>query len=346
MQIHWTYAGCDEQDEFEIERCWQNAQLALDGKLQELPDVPVQLRMAAEQLDSAPHWQLRAALHVPGHTLVAHAHGESVAAVVEEVARALADRIDHEIDLHHPSRARLEGTEDLVPLLETWYSQGRSNEFISFLVPVVRAIGSYVERELSIGEHEGIIVGEEITSADVLNQVLVDAWDRFSVRDTRLPLDLWAMRMADDVIGRLGKPVAEQSLDDEAPLPTREPNESMQDEWVEQATYPETIELSELLPEQSPIAAWDDLEMDEKQVHLSAMLAALSRNCRQAFVLNLAHGFSTSEIADFQDRQESEVLSDIDAAIAHVRHVLNNEDQEDAAEPFAKAELRRRRGKR
>jgi DNA-directed RNA polymerase specialized sigma24 family protein len=128
--------------------------------------------------------------------------------------------------------------------------------------------------------------------------------------------------------------------------PTDEWREFESDCWVDQDGYPETIELSDLLPGESSVAAWDDLAMETKQARLAVMLGQLPRERRQAFVLQLAHGYNTSEIADFQNRPGDAVEADVAEAVAAIRRFFSDEHAPDVHERFAKLEMRERKRRR
>jgi DNA-directed RNA polymerase specialized sigma24 family protein len=73
------------------------------------------------------------------------------------------------------------------------------------------------------------------------------------------------------------------------------------------------------------------------------MLSKLDRDQRQAFVLNLAHGFNVAEIADFQNRPPDEVEREIAQATSTIRRWYADQHTADQEEPFARAEMRERR---
>jgi len=344
MEIHWIYDGCDQEDEARVERCWDRGRIELEGKLAQLFDVPSELRMAVEQNDTPPEWEVHAALHLPGRTLVASSAAGTPEDALRQVLHGLAEEIDQDGD-DPPVAAteRREGIAEMLPMLRSWRSEGRSRAFMSFLVPVVETIGPYVQRELRIRENEGRLNGEEISASDVLDEVLILAWDQFNGTQNVTPLDLWLVRLAEQVMDRQGAQRADESLDDECPDPSREPRESQTDEWIEQASYPETIELSELLSDGPSVDTWDDLELETKQAHLAAMLGQLDREQRQAFVLNVAHGFDPATIADFQNRTVAQVEDDIARTTAEIRRYLMDEQTPDREEPFAQAEIREQR---
>jgi len=123
-----------------------------------------------------------------------------------------------------------------------------------------------------------------------------------------------------------------ESLDDEQPLPAAEIRESLRDEWVEQASYPEVVELSDLLAGGEQPDFWDDLDMESKQTRLAEMLGVLPRTQRQALVLHVAHGFDPAEIADFQDRSTEQVEEDIATARLTLERRLWQSDLDDRQE--------------
>jgi DNA-directed RNA polymerase specialized sigma24 family protein len=109
--------------------------------------------------------------------------------------------------------------------------------------------------------------------------------------------------------------------------------------------YAETVELGELLPGNWGGAAWDGMDVEVKQAHLASLFAKMSREQRQAFVLNVVDGFNVAEIADFQGRKVAAVQADIAAATTNVQRQLQLEESPDAEEPFARRELRQFRRK-
>ena len=346
MEIHWTYDGCEESEQSRIERAWERTQIALEGKVAELSDVPSELRIAVQRGDLSSEWEIQAALHLPGHTLVTNSTGRTPEEAFERILSGLANRIDRLDQSPVTVPRRREGLEDIVRPLEAWHRQRRSEPFMSFLAPLLESLGSYVQRELQVRESEETLNGEQVIVRDVLDDVLVQAWERFEQRKPDLALDLWLVQLADEALDRLSGLVAPQSVDEEIQNPIPEWNEFDSDDWIEHDSYPETIELSDLLPGQSSVAAWDDLAMETKQAHLAAMLGQLPRERRQAFVLQLAHGYNTAEIADFQNRPGEAVEADVAEAMAAIRRYFTDEQAPELQERFTKLEIRERKRKR
>jgi DNA-directed RNA polymerase specialized sigma24 family protein len=234
--------------------------------------------------------------------------------------------------------------EEVAELLESCRGPTeRGRAFISFLSPLVAALAPYVQREIRVREYDGTLVGESITASDILDEVLVSAWERFPRRAKTLALDLWLVQLADECIERLGKCEHPQSLEDETPVPKSELEEMS---WAELAIPSEAIELRDLVPAAEQIDAWDGLDFESKQEHVAKLFAGLPRERRQAFVLKVVHGFNSAEIADFQGRSVADVESDIAAASAAIERRVLEEFAPDPEEPFARRELREFRRKR
>lgn len=332
MDIHWTYDGCDEEDEARIEQHWATRQLEFEGKLATLSDEPSELRIAVEHDTDQDQWDVLASLHACGSILTAEATSPEVEVALDKVLASLATKIDRMEERPERVTLRRRGLEAIDQFLKRSRQSNQGNIFISFLAPLVQDLRPYVRRELRMHQIESGLSSGQLTVADVLHEVLVRAWHEFGNRSDQLPLDLWLIKLADDVIQRSESPLPMESLDDEQPLPAAEIRESLRDEWVEQASYPEVVELSDLLAGGEQPDFWDDLDMESKQTRLAEMLGVLPRTQRQALVLHVAHGFDPAEIADFQDRSTEQVEEDIATARLTLERRLWQSDLDDRQE--------------
>lgn len=314
MPIHWTYDGCDEQDEYRIEEHWISRSLELEGKFAALDDEPTELRIAVRQGEDSPEWEVQAALHVDTRTLVAESSASKMERALDRALRVLTDKLDRLGEESSSVTTRDEGSRDVVHLLQQAYQSGRSEVFLSSLAPLAGPVKAYARRELHMRELEGDLPGEETTVADVLNEVVVRAWEQFPRRPETQPIALWLVGLVDDVLAQLGRPIGTESLDDACDPPTGDTREAWRDEWIEQVGEDETISLGDLVPGVEGAEVWDDYTADEKHLRLADLVTRLPRERRQAFVLHAADGFGTAEIADFQGRSEDTVLADIASA--------------------------------
>lgn len=315
MHFDWTFDGCDQQDERHIERLWEEYQPELEAKLAELPVEPSELRLAISCDSESDEWEIQAALHLPTRSLTAEGTAESAEQALEQMVAALAHAVDEEGD--HPTEIdrRRQGLQAVLPFLQRNRAAGRSRGFFTFLAPLVRTLSSHVVRELDVLEIEGHIAGEAVEVDDVLDEVMLRAWEKFESRPHDMPIDLWLIGLIDEIVEDLERGVPHESLGEERQVPLPEDDEQTSPyTWIEQPTYPETIELGEFLPGHAGVDSWDRLDMETKQTKLSRLLSVLSRQERQTLVLNGVEGYEPQEIARLQERPVDKVVADIETA--------------------------------
>ncbi len=359
MEIDWTFDSCDAADEREIERYWENVQLELDAKVAELADPVSHLRIAVEKVDrESPEtdgrdgnarWSIHAALHLPGTTLVAQGQARSHEEAIDRLLAGLADRIDRWEEIPASVVVRREGLTGIAELLDGWRAEGRSEAFLSFLLPVAAGLGPYIERELQLRESDGTFVAAEVSAYDIIDEVLLQAWERFAAREKSLAIDLWLMKLADEAIGRLSSRLAEGSIDDDISPARSEPNELDRDEWeewIERVAYRETLAMGELLPAERRIDTWDEADWEVTQAALAELFTGLPREQRQAVILSVVYGYSAAQIADFQGRAAADAETDVAAGIAAVRRNGHKHEDFDLEEALTRQQMRSERQRR
>ena len=117
MHIHWTYDGCDRQDEYRIEDYWRSRNLELEGKIAALDDEPTELRIAVCQGEDPALWEVQAALHVDTGTLVATATVSRIERALDKVLHILADKLDRLDEDSIAVTAGKKASRDVIPLL-------------------------------------------------------------------------------------------------------------------------------------------------------------------------------------------------------------------------------------
>jgi len=315
MNIDWTYDGCDSDDERAIEQTWEDHLPELEAKLSSLPVEPVELRLAVTHDSESDAWELQGALHLTTRTLAVECVANTVQAAVQDCIGRLSQSIDELVDAPEEVSRRRQGLEAVLPLLEKNRAEGRSYQFFTFLSPLMRSLRTHVERELDILELEGAVSAEELEPDDVLNEALLRAWERFPERPRDLPIDLWLIGLLHDVLDELTAEGQLASIQAERDVALPEDDEqNSPSTWVEQPTYPETIELGELLPGHPGVDAWDRLDFETKQTKLAELLRGLSRDERQILVLHGVDGFEPAQIAALQDRSVEDVHTDLTSA--------------------------------
>ena len=141
-----------------------------------------------------------------------------------------------------------------------------------------------------------------------------------------LTLDLWLTELIQEALEQWIKQehrshVSLEARADEV-LPDEVPQEDEEDWWADLLGDEETLNLEDLIPGSDGTEIWDKLEAEEQQNRLLSLLAQLRATQRQAFLLHAGEGYTADEIAMLQDRPESDVKADIEAARKWLRDGL------------------------
>jgi RNA polymerase sigma factor (sigma-70 family) len=315
MRVHWTYSGCDRAAQSRTDELWRARQSELEARAVAIGATDKShLRLFVEYTDSSPLWVVRAALFIGGEAYASEAAHDDLAEALDQTVAILSQRIDERIDEpleEGNGRGRLER---LVPFFESFHSRQRSDAFFSFVLPHFRSLRRYAQREIRTLHMLGELPTERLTVSDVLDEAMLRAWDRFPSRPKDRPFEWWLIQLIDKAIEDGSHSIAAESLESRRPQPTTEPRGSLQDQWVEDPTAPETIEFSRLIPGAPGIEMWDELDVEIKQARLDEIFERLTRPQRQVLMLHAVEGFDTTTIADFQDRPQAEVEQDLVAA--------------------------------
>ena len=169
----------------------------------------------------------------------------------------------------------------------------------------------------------------ELTVNDLLDQVMILAYERFKDRPRKLSLDLWLTDLVQDALEQWIKqehrPHASLQERAEKFRPDEAPQEDEEEWWSELMGEQETLRLEDLIPDLEGTEPWKSLEAEEQSDRLLTSIAKLPPRRRQAFLLHALEGYATDEIAMLQDRPESEVKADIEAARKWLRDRLQAE---------------------
>jgi len=238
------------------------------------------------------------------------------------------------------ARARAEFAE-ADPLLQRNATVGNQEEFMALLRPLFGHLRDHARRELRILEIDGLLHAEQMSATDLLNEVMTRAWLRFANRPRQVPLDLWLMNVLDEALDEMIKPAPrmKKSLDQPAEQvhSADVPQVDDQEWWVWLLGADETVTLGDAIPSSRSASAAERLEAEELKDCITALLGELPKARRQAFALNVLEAFELFEIAMLQNRPETEVQADIDAARNTLRELLPAGSRSQASAPPAAA---------
>src|SRR5512133_2508371 len=195
----------------------------------------------------------------------------------------------------------------------------KKEEFFNRIIPLLDPLKSYIERRLRIACADGEIRTEFYTSSDILDEVVLKAYEQYSQRPVDLTLEQWLYRIANQLLERYlrdrksrdtrGKSLEGlrakelKSLDELKEVTADAEGEVWLAEDLDDAEY----NAPEFTPPQENLTPEQELERKEE---IDAAVRALSRvplKDRIVFELFRMQGFSKEEVAKIADVRPDEV---------------------------------------
>ena len=335
MSTHQVFSDVGEDVKTRLEAYWAKKLPRLQRLLVPYPADLQEIRLTVshhQQNSRHSFYEARAVIRLPTGTLAAEASNVDPHVVLDRIADTLVAEVRrHKEKLRRDDIFKRKNRDraDLTaagPTLQRHVEGGQREDFFRLLLPHLEFLRDYARREIRILEREGTLHRGEVTVNDLLDQVLVLAWERFADRPRRLSLDLWLTDLLQEALEQWIKqehrPHVSLEAKAEDVVPDAMPQEDEQDWWAELMGEEETLTLEDLSPGSDGTEIWESLEAQEQQDRLLSLLGKLPATQRQAFLLHAVEGNTTDEIAMLQDRPEGEVKADIDAARKRLRDGL------------------------
>jgi ribosomal subunit interface protein len=335
MSSHLVFNGVDDAVKTRVETYWAEKLPRLQKLLVPYSKDLQEIRLTVSHHPQNSHrswYEVRAVIQLPTGTLAAEADDGDPQVAVDRVAdKLVAELRRHKERVRHDyiDKRKARNRADLSaagPLLERDVENGRRDDFFRLLRPHLRFLRDHARRELRFLELHGMLHRGEMTVTDLLDEVLIRAWQQFADRPRRLSLDLWLTDLLHETLAHWMKqePRPHVSLEDKAEniLPDEVPQEDEDEWWAELLGEDETFTLEDLIPDREGTPAWDQLDAKEQRDQLLSLFRGMPPARRQAFLLHALEDFTTHEIAILQDRPEGEVKADIEAARRTLRERL------------------------
>jgi DNA-directed RNA polymerase specialized sigma24 family protein/ribosome-associated translation inhibitor RaiA len=332
MQVQWTFEGCAGPPKEKCRAYWEKKQERLGRLLATIPSSSKTLMLAVyHQAGSIEKFEIRGVLQLPGRTLAVQFSHQLLFAALD----GLADKLVN-VSLKYKQRSaqfvrrqrRQKISDDLVavqPLLAWDKKADRKESFFRTIRPLLGFLERQARNEIKIHELEGALSPEQVEPADVVNEVVVLAWEKFDQKKKDQPLDLWLFHLLHEILGRAAQNGQFVSLDQRFPLAdivsTAEPD------WFEEVLgYQEELSLAELLPDYDQTDSWEQLDDLDRSLHFQSVLQTLSSSQRQAYLLHTMDDYSLKEVAGIQDRDVEEVDNDIRESNEAIGNYMQNAD--------------------
>jgi RNA polymerase sigma factor (sigma-70 family) len=266
---------------------------------------------------------------------VTDARGAEQHSIVDEAVEELVRQIQRhkaEVRKEHLRRRRQRQRGDqrtASPFLQADFENRRTPAFFILLKPLLKSVRDHAQRELEILELEDTIPIGEVTADDLVDDVLVAAWEAFDERPQHTPLDVWLMGILHERLNELQQQFGDVKLS--LPIERASADELDADIddlnfWLAQALEPvEETTLEDIIPDEASADWWRTLEAKDQHEHLMRLLQQLPKHERQSFMLSEVEGFDLSEIGFALDRSENEIAKDVERARAALRAMIEAE---------------------
>lgn len=220
-------------------------------------------------------------------------------------------------------------------------SEGKRDEFFREIIPLLKPLRSYIKRRLRgarLTQRANIPV---LSSVDMLDDVVLEAYEKFNRKPKRLTLEQWLYRLANEEFARYvskRRPTEKRrkSLETltQTELRTLEEMPITADADGE-VWFPEELDDSEYQALEFLPPAFDDtpeqqLERREQILEIIRTLAKLSERERTVFELYVVEGFSKGAVARISGVPTDEVPRIAEKVKEHIRQAIaaNQESKE------------------
>ena len=327
MQLHWTFHDCGNHLKSEMRAYWEKELPRFERLLQHFPDQLREMWVTVRRVRRPGRFETKVVVQLPIQTLVVEKDAESWMESFDKAADTLGLRIKrHKEKLRGEwaLRRRRRRREELIaagPQLARDRNHVRRKDFFALLGPLLEQLKHQVRRELRLLELEGEVRRNEWAAEDIVDEVLVRAWERFDGQADHTTLDVWIMTILHEILGEVVSMEHLVSLD----TPLSRPAEPAEEDGYNSFFLDhELVTLADVLPDGEDTVTWDAFEREEQRRRLEQTLAKLDPRRRQAFVQHALEGFDLAEIALMQDREEREVAADIEAGLAALRREIGS----------------------
>ena len=338
MSRHLVFNSVDDVTKQRLEAYWSRKLPRLEKLLAPYPADLREIRLTVSHHRHDPQhrfYEARGVVILPTGSLAAEATDDDPETVLDRIADKLVEEItrhkgkvrrDHVYKRKNRNRADLSAAG---PRLQEHAEAGSRADFFRLLRPHLGFLRDYARREIRMLEQEGTLHRGELSVDDLLGQVMILAYERFTDRPHKASLDLWLTDLVQDALEQWIKqePRPHVSLEERAGefLPDEPPRDDDEEWWAELMGEEEMLRLEDLIPDSEGTEPWTRLEAEEQSDRLLAAIAKLPPVRRQAFLLHALEGYATDEVAMLQDRPESEVKADIEVARKWLKDQLQAE---------------------
>ena len=329
MDPYWVFNKCDEAVKTTLRsywtQKWPRLEKLIDPHIEDFIDVRLTVT-CHEQSPIRLWYDVHAVINLHSGTLAADAEDKNPTKMLDLAVDQLVEELKR-----HRERVRKDYVfkrktrpHDAISAAgpQPPANRQRRKDFFDILRPLLPQLQERARHEIRLLTEEGLLHRRELSVSDLLDETLRQAWERFEDRPRNVPVEKWLSDVLDDVLEQWIKQQPHPHDEIDEGVRENPPAEAIQVDdqewWAWLLGYDDTTTLDELIPGFDGNEIWDQLDVAEQRKQIWELVNELPERQRQAFTLFAVDGLAPFEIAMIQDRSESEVKADIEAA----RHTL------------------------
>ena len=195
--------------------------------------------------------------------------------------------------------------------MATETAEAARGKFLSLARRNLRALYRFARHELAYRRNAGDVLGDEIAVEDVVDAVMLRAWNEFSAEPKRRRSAGWWVRLAtewlDGETARLGaeRETTRHFEEDVPETPPAEEVSTLGEEILYFYQPDEDLKLEDLIPDLETEDPEVVAESDEVRDQVRAALVEMPAEWRRALLLHLTEDLGPAELADALGRSSS-----------------------------------------
>jgi RNA polymerase sigma factor (sigma-70 family) len=204
------------------------------------------------------------------------------------------------------------------------------DQFFATIQPHLEKLNEFVRGEIEYQLATGDLKTDELTPEDVVDSVVLLAFEEYQKNPPKLPLDRWLVMLAMKYIRneiRWLRQGHEDFVELDENIPDIPPEEQVNQLGEERLYFyqpDEDIQMEDVVADPKAETPEQIVEMtDEVRQLAKECLSDVPQEWRDAFVLSHVQGFSVREIAEITNRDEAKVKKDLQQAESCVNKKLD-----------------------
>ena len=195
------------------------------------------------------------------------------------------------------------------------------DQFFKTIQPHLERFNQFVRKEIEYNLATGDLKSEELTPEDVVDAVVLNAFEEYKKSPPKFTLDRWLVMLAMKYIRneiRTLRQYREEFVHLEEDIPETPPEEevvTLGEEVLDFYQPDEDLQMEDVVADPNAETPEQVAESHEAlQQFVNQILTELPRAWRDAFVLTRVQGFSTAEIAEIFAQPEKKVKQNLQQA--------------------------------